>query len=60
VSESFKTIASWLTTSGIKILGILITLFILFPMSRRIVKWLEKIVPDKDPHRVLVGGEKGK
>jgi moderate conductance mechanosensitive channel len=49
VSESFETIASWLTTSGIKILGILITLFILFPMSKWIVRWLEKIVPEKDP-----------
>jgi small-conductance mechanosensitive channel len=46
--ETFKTIATWLTTSGIKILGILITLFILSQMSRWIVGWLEKFVPEKD------------
>jgi small-conductance mechanosensitive channel len=46
--EIFKTTVAWLTTSGIKILGILITLAILSQMSRWIVKWLERIVPDKD------------
>ena len=48
MSETFKTIATWLTTSGIKILGILITFFILSQMSRWIVGWLEKFVPEKD------------
>ena len=47
--EIFKTLASWLTTSGIKILGILITLLILSQMSRWIMKWMEKFVPEKDP-----------
>ncbi len=46
--EIFKTIATWLTTSGIKILGILIALSILSQMSRWIVKWLERFVPEKD------------
>lgn len=49
VSETFKTTAVWLTTSGIKILGILITLLILSQMSRWIVGWLERFVPEKDP-----------
>jgi small-conductance mechanosensitive channel len=47
--ETFKTIASWLTTSGIKILGILIGFVILSQMSRWIVTWMEKFVPEKDP-----------
>jgi small-conductance mechanosensitive channel len=46
--DTFKTIAAWLTTSGIKILGILITLVILSQMSRSIVKKLEGFVPEKD------------
>jgi len=49
MSESLKTITTWLTTSGIKVLGILIGLFILFQMSKWIVKWMEKFVPEKDP-----------
>ena len=47
--EIFNTITTWLTTSGIKVLGILIALVILSQMSKWIVKWLEKFVPDKDP-----------
>jgi small conductance mechanosensitive channel len=47
--EFFKNIAAWLTTSGIKVLGILIALVILSQMSRWIVKWLEKMIPEKDP-----------
>jgi small-conductance mechanosensitive channel len=46
--EMFKNITSWLTTSGIKVLGILIVLIILSQMSRRTVKWLERFVPEKD------------
>ncbi len=45
--EMFKNITSWLTTSGIKVLGILIVLIILSQMSRWIVKWLERFVPEK-------------
>jgi len=47
--ELFKTISSWLTTSGIKVIGILITLVILSQMSRWIIKWLERFIPEKDP-----------
>jgi small conductance mechanosensitive channel len=47
--ETFKNITAWLTTSGIKVLGILIALFILSQMSKWIVKWLEKFIPEKDP-----------
>ena len=47
--ELVKTVSSWLTTSGIKIIGILITLIILSQMSRWIVKWLERFIPEKDP-----------
>lgn len=49
MTETLKTLTSWLTTSGIKIIGILISLFILFQMSRWIVKWMEKFVYEKDP-----------
>jgi small-conductance mechanosensitive channel len=46
--ETFKTIATWLTTSGSKILGILIGLIILSQMSKWIVSWMEKFVPEND------------
>ena len=49
MSETFKTVTTWLTTSGIKIVGILIALIILAQMSRWVVSWLEKFVPEKDP-----------
>ncbi len=49
MTEMFKTLTSWLTTSGIKIIGILIGLVILSQMSRWIVKWMEKFVYEKDP-----------
>jgi small conductance mechanosensitive channel len=49
MTEMFKTIASWLTTSGIKIIGILIALIILSQMSRWIVTWMERFVYEKDP-----------
>ncbi len=49
MSEILKHITAWLTTSGIKVLGILITLIILTPMSRWVVRWLERFVPEKDP-----------
>ena len=42
--DIFKHITSWLTTSGIKVVGILITLVILSPMSRWIVKWLGRFL----------------
>jgi len=47
--EIFENITTWLTTSGIKVLGILIAFITLSQMSKWIVKWLEKFVPDKDP-----------
>ncbi len=47
--EILKDILTWLTTSGIKIVGILIGLLILSQMSRWIVSWLEKFVSEKDP-----------
>jgi len=46
--ETFKSIATWLTTSGIKIIGILIGLIVLSQMSKRIMSWMEKFVPEKD------------
>lgn len=48
MSEIFKNITSWLTASGIKVLGILIALIILSQMSKWIVTWLERFVPEKD------------
>jgi small conductance mechanosensitive channel len=47
--ELLKNITTWLTTSGIKVLGILIALVILFQMSKWIVGYLEKFVLEKDP-----------
>ena len=48
VLETVKTVVHWLTTSGIKFLGILIAFFILSQMSRWIIRWMEKFVPEKD------------
>ncbi len=47
--ETLKDIATWLTTSGLKIVGILLGLFILYEMSNWVVTWMEKFVPEKDP-----------
>jgi len=47
--EILKDMITWVTTSGIKIIGILIALVILYQISRWIVGWLEKFVPEKDP-----------
>ncbi len=47
--EIFKTFSQWLTTSGIKIVGILIGLFVLYQASRWMVRWIEKWIPEKDP-----------
>ena len=47
--ELFKTISSWLTTSGIKVIAILITVIILSQMSKWIEKWLERFIREKDP-----------
>ena len=43
------TITAWLTTSGIKIIGILIGLIILSQISRWSVRWVERLIPEKDP-----------
>jgi small conductance mechanosensitive channel len=51
MSDIFKHITSWLITSGIKVIGILITLIILSQMSRWIVRWLERFIPEKDPRQ---------
>jgi small conductance mechanosensitive channel len=47
--EILKDILTWLTTSGIKIVGIVIGLLILSQMSRWVVTWLEKFASEKDP-----------
>ena len=62
--ERFKTIAVWLTASGIKVFGILIALIIHSQMSKRIVKLRRRIKNRFDekgihlpfPHRVLIRG----
>ncbi len=51
--EILKTIAAWLTTSGIKIVGIVITLVILSQMSKWIVRWIERFVPENDSLRAF-------
>ena len=48
MSDMLKTLTAWLTTSGIKILGILISILLLSQMSKWIIKWLEKFVPEKE------------
>ncbi|MEW6374641.1 MAG: mechanosensitive ion channel family protein [Thermodesulfobacteriota bacterium] len=48
MAETFKHFITWFTTSGIKVVGILIGYIILSQMSRWIVRWLEKFVPEKD------------
>lgn len=45
----FNHVTTWMTTSGMKVLGILVALLILSLLSKWIVKWLEKIIPEKDP-----------
>ncbi|NWF93687.1 MAG: mechanosensitive ion channel family protein [Syntrophaceae bacterium] len=47
--QILKAVASWLTTSGIRILGILIGLIILTQMSKWIIGWMERFVREKDP-----------
>jgi small conductance mechanosensitive channel len=49
MTDILKTIAAWLTTSGIKIIGIFIGLIVLSQMSKWILKWMEKFVQEKDP-----------
>jgi small conductance mechanosensitive channel len=49
MTEHLKAPLLWLTTSGIKIVGILIAFFILSRMSRWIVRWMEQFVLEKDP-----------
>src|SRR4030042_1416094 len=49
MSGMFNSVTAWLTTSGIKVLRILIALVILLQISKWIVKWLEKFIPEKDP-----------
>jgi small-conductance mechanosensitive channel len=47
--DTLKHFTSWLTTSGIKIIGILVGLLILSQMSKWVVRWLETMIPEKDP-----------
>ncbi|MFB3885048.1 MAG: mechanosensitive ion channel family protein [Thermodesulfobacteriota bacterium] len=49
MTQTLKTISAWLTTSGTKIIGILIVLVILSQMSKWIVRRMEQFVPEKDP-----------
>ena len=44
-----QTLIAWLTTSGIKIIGILIGLVILSQILRWSVRWVERLIPEKDP-----------
>jgi hypothetical protein len=48
MSGMLNSIMTWLTTSGIKVLGILIALVILSQMSKWTVKWFEKFIPGKE------------
>jgi small conductance mechanosensitive channel len=47
--ELLKTVSSWFTNSGIKVIGILIAFVVLSQTSRWVVKWLERFIPEKDP-----------
>lgn len=44
----FKSIILWLSTSGIKIVGILIGLLIIYQMSKWITRWVERFIPERD------------
>jgi len=48
MAELFKSILAWMTSSGIKIIGIIIGLLIIHQMSKWIIKWIEKFIPGKD------------
>jgi len=58
--ELLKTISSWLTTSGIKIIGILITLIILSQISKWIVKWLERFIRERNPLQAVEAKKRAK
>ncbi len=47
--EILNPLSQWLTTSGIKVFGILVALFVLSQASRWMVRWIEKWIPEKDP-----------
>ncbi len=47
--EILKSLSHWFTTSGIKVVGILIGLFVLSQASRWMVRWIEKWIPERDP-----------
>jgi moderate conductance mechanosensitive channel len=47
MSEILTTWTGWLTTSGIKILGITVSYIVLSQMSKWIVTWLEKFLPER-------------
>ncbi len=51
--DIFKNTGLWLITSGIKILAILIALVVLTRVSGRIVKGLERFVPERDPLQAI-------
>lgn len=46
--EFLKSILIWLTTSGLKIVGILIGLLIVYQLSKLITRWVERFIPEKD------------
>ena len=48
MSGMLSSVTTWLTTSGIKVLGILVAPIILSRMSKWVVKWLEKFIAEKD------------
>lgn len=47
--DTLRDLTGWASSSGIKILGILLALLLLSQMSKWIAGWLERIIPDKDP-----------
>ncbi len=46
--EFLKSILIWLTKSGLKIVGILIGLLIVYQLSKLINRWVERFIPEKD------------
>ncbi len=46
--EFLKSILIWLTKSGLKIVGILIGLLIVYQLSKLITRWVERFIPEKD------------
>jgi hypothetical protein len=49
MATDVQMITAWLTHSGTKIIGILVGLVILSQVLRWSVRWVERLIPEKNP-----------